>query len=94
MVFPNINAGLGTFAPGGMVRDPLELSQRLAQVAGLGSGWVSSYLKACLTLQDFFLLGERQTEQRAEVSSGPLVIAKVLKILFTDEDFAPLPFCS
>lgn len=64
-----------------------------AQV-GSPRGWVISYLKAHLTLQDFFLLGEGHRERRAEGSSGPLVIAELLKVLFTDKDFVPIPLCS
>ena len=86
---PSLNPCLGAFATEGRVRDPWSPPSGRRRWPVLGSGWVSSYLKARLTLQDFFLLGKRHSEQRAEVSSGPMVISKVLKILFTDKDFAP-----
>lgn len=59
-----------------------------AQV-GSPRGWVISYLKAHLTLQDFFLLGEGHRERRAEGSSGPLVIAETAQGPFYRQGLCP-----
>lgn len=95
-VFPEdqlgFNTCLGAFGTVGRVTGPQGPPSRHRRPV-LGSGWVSTYLKTRLTLQDFFPLGE-DSEQRAEVSSRPLVVSKVLQILLTDRGFVPLPLCS